>query len=328
MWLQIVGLVALTLASEPDAERSARSIVLTSGQKLIARIIKEGPETIFVDLGHSILPIPRRHVQSIDVQATTRPADDSDREIDQKSLYSLAHLPIRSLKECVNLFGEGVVTVRTPSSLGSGFTIDERGYVVTNFHVIQGETKISVSIFRQKGDTFQKDKIDDVKIIAVNPFFDLALLKMEPPEGGKFTKVHLARSAVLRDGDGVFAIGNPLGLERTVSQGIVSKTNRTLSGLLYIQTTAQINPGNSGGPLFNQRGEVIGVTNMKVMFGEGLGFAIPSRYVIEFLEHRDAFAYDSDSPNSGHVYVQPPPRQEMGRPEFLYPAATGDADAP
>ncbi len=76
-------------------------------------------------------------------------------------------------------------------------------------------------------------------------------------------------------GDGVFAIGSPLGLERTVTQGILSTKTRELEGELYFQTSTQINPGNSGGPLFNLAGEVVGVTNMKITFGEGLGFAIP-----------------------------------------------------
>ncbi|MFN1209013.1 S1C family serine protease, partial [Enterococcus lactis] len=75
--------------------------------------------------------------------------------------------------------------------------------------------------------------------------------------------------------DRVFAIGSPLGLERTVTEGIMSTKTRAVGGELYMQTTTQINPGNSGGPLFNLKGEVVGVTNMKLAFGEGLGFAIP-----------------------------------------------------
>ena len=84
-------------------------------------------------------------------------------------------------------------------------------------------------------------------------------------------------------GETVFAIGSPLGLERTVTEGILSTKTREVGGLLYLQTTAQINPGNSGGPLFNLSGEVIGVTNMKVTSGEGLGFAIPVESVKFFL---------------------------------------------
>ena len=106
-----------------------------------------------------------------------------------------------------------------------------------------------------------------------------------------------------------------------MSQGIVSTRNRNFEGLVYLQTDTAINPGNSGGPLFNMRGEVIGVTNMKLTLGENLGFAIPINYVKDFLKHREAFAYDKDNPNTGHRYLDPPRR--------LKPApATGQGDAP
>jgi serine protease Do len=108
-------------------------------------------------------------------------------------------------------------------------------------------------------------------------------------------------------GERVFAVGSPLGLERTVTEGIVSTKTRQFQGELYIQTTTQINPGNSGGPLFNLRGEVTGVTNMKV-FGEGLGFAIPVENVKYFLRHRDAYAYDTDNPSNPYRYLEPPSR--------------------
>ena len=100
-------------------------------------------------------------------------------------------------------------------------------------------------------------------------------------------------SAAVREGDTAFTIGNPLGLERSTAQGMVSKVNRNFSGRLYIQTTAPISPGNSGGPLFNDRGEIVGVINMGYMYRDGLNFAIPSTYVKEFLDNVDAFAFDA-----------------------------------
>jgi serine protease Do len=118
----------------------------------------------------------------------------------------------------------------------------------------------------------------------------------------------LGGSDALTVGDSVFAIGSPLGLERTVTQGIISTKTRELEGELYLQTSAQINPGNSGGPLFNMAGEVVGVTNMKITSGEGLGFAIPVELVKNFLDHRDAFAYSTDNPNNPYRYLEPPSR--------------------
>src|SRR5690606_10267850 len=147
----------------------------------------------------------------------------------------------------------------------------------------------------------------DVQIIAVNNHIDLALLKItHPDENGKFDFAPLDKDEKLEIGQTVFAIGNPLGLERTLSQGVISTTARSFEGLSYIQTDTAINPGNSGGPLVNTRGEVIGITNMGARFAQGLNFAIPSRYVKDFIRNREAFAYDKDNPNSGYNYHKPP----------------------
>jgi serine protease Do len=116
----------------------------------------------------------------------------------------------------------------------------------------------------------------------------------------------LGSADLLAVGERVFAIGSPLGLERTVTEGILSTKTREMSGMLYLQTTAQINPGNSGGPLFNLAGEVVGITNMKLTSGEGLGFAIPAEAVKFFLDHRDAFTYANDNPGNAYRYLAPP----------------------
>src|SRR6185312_11907202 len=143
---------------------------------------------------------------------------------------------------------------------------------------------------------------------------DLALLKLPPQKNLKLGTVSLGSLDDLNAGDGVFAVGNPLGLERSVSQGILSTLNRNFQGLIYLQTDAAINPGNSGGPLFNLKGEVIGVTNMKATFGENLGFAIPINYVKDFLRNREAFSFDKDNPNTGNRYLDPPRRLKAGPP--------------
>ena len=103
-----------------------------------------------------------------------------------------------------------------------------------------------------------------------------------------------------------------------------------MEGIVYIQTTAQVNPGNSGGPLFNSKGEVVGVINMKLTFGEGLGFAIPVAYLKHFLNNRDAFAFDRTNPNTGYHYLDPPRRTNPKQPyEVLKadPAASATKDA-
>ncbi|MCG3125613.1 MAG: hypothetical protein CHACPFDD_00438 [Phycisphaerae bacterium] len=313
---------ALLLAAAASSRLAAGEIItLTEGQRIEAPVVYERPTAIYVDLGFEVVRIPRASVRSVEkpqeagaaAQAAVSDTDD---------LYSTAHLPVATVKQLTERFGEGVVLVSSPSSNGSGFFIHRDGYLLTNCHVIEGETRIAITIFRDVGGEFRREKIEDVDIVATNPFLDLALLKARLPENYKPVLTYLAADDKLRDGDAVFAIGNPLGLERSVSEGIISRRNRAESGLAFIQTTAQINPGNSGGPLFDARGQVIGVTNMKITSGEGLGFAIPIRYAIDFLRNREAFAYNSESSVAGFRYLQPPGRQDPAAPDLKAPPRT------
>jgi serine protease Do len=206
------------------------------------------------------------------------------------------------------MLGEAVVQVRTPGGLGSGFFINEDGFLITNFHVIEGETQISLEVYHQKDGQLERRTYKQVRIVAINKFEDLALLKIEDKDAPKFKFAQMGSADSMAVGERVFAIGSPLGLERTVTEGMLSTKTRQMQGELYLQTTAPINPGNSGGPLFNMSGEVIGVTNMKITFGEGLGFAIPVESVRFFLDHRDAFAYSTDNPSNPYRYLEPPSR--------------------
>lgn len=294
---------------------------LAAGGTITANVLREYPDRIVVDLGYDLLSIPRSQISAIDKQQESAADQPPGAARETDDLYSHADLPPRSVKELTERFGEGVVMVTSPGGQGSGFFTTRQGHVITNFHVIERETKIAVLVFRKVGAEFKREKFEAVNIVATNPFMDLALLKVDLPEGYTPALTYLVEGDDLHDGDRVFAIGNPLGLERSVSQGIVGRRNRAEEGLVYIQTTAQINPGNSGGPLFNARGEVVGVTNMKIMGGEGLGFAIPVRYVIDFLKNRDAFAYNSESSEAGYRYLQPPTRTESGRCPLLEPNA-------
>jgi serine protease Do len=193
--------------------------------------------------------------------------------------------------------------------LGSGFVINKDGYVVTNNHVIAGEHRISVTIFKEGERELNRVNYDNVRIVATSAELDLALLKIDSDIEEPFKIVTLAAADQgLREGQTVFAIGSPLGLDRTVSEGIISVANRVIGGRLYLQTTTQINPGNSGGPLFNLRGEVVGVNNMKIaaVGAEGLGFSISSRTLKSFLDNLEAYAFDPRNPNSGFRYLKPP----------------------
>ena len=296
----------------------ADTIQLKDKAAITGRILARKHDQVFVDVGYTVLVVPRNQIEKIT-------ESDSSGHIDKRTPTAAATnqsainglfqsaavaLPERSVRELVGQLGAAVVQVRTPSGLGSGFIINEEGYLITNFHVIENETQISVEVYHQKSGQLERKSYKHVKIIAINKFSDLALLKIEDQDAPSFAKVLLGDSDALSVGERVFAIGSPLGLERTVTEGIVSTKTRPMQGELYLQTTAQINPGNSGGPLFDLRGEVVGVTNMKITFGEGLGFAIPAEAVKYFLQHRDAYAYDNDNPSNPYRYLEPPSRAQ------------------
>jgi serine protease Do len=311
VWLALV-LCAANLAS-------ADTIQLKDKAAVTGTVLAEKPDAVVVDVGYTVLVVPRSSIAGISKTATTTSPVASavsnvlaSVTIPPQFYYStLLNSPARDVSSLVKQIGEAVVQVRTPEGLGSGFFINADGYLITNFHVIEGETEISVEVYHQKDGQLDRETYKQVKIIAINKFHDLALLKIEDKDAPKFKYITLGNSDALNVGDAVFAIGSPLGLERTVTQGILSTKTRQLEGNLYLQTSTQINPGNSGGPLFNLAGEVVGVTNMKITFGEGLGFAIPVELVKNFLDHRDAFAYAADNPNNPYRYLEPPSRTKV-----------------
>ncbi len=311
----LISIAVILLGSA--APLLGEQIVLNHGQTIEADVVREYPDTIVIDLGYDVLSIPRAHISAIEEQADDGQEDATDAVYTTDDLYSTnAGLKPQTVKQHAEQIGEAVIKVSVPGAIGSGFFISREGHLITNFHVIEDETKIAIVLFRKIGNEFKNQKFEDVDIVATNPFLDLALLKVNLPDDYTPTFVYLGADDSLRDGDHVFAIGTPLGLERSVSRGIVSRRNRAMEGLAYVQTTTQINPGNSGGPLFNMRGEVIGVTNMIIPAGEGLNFAIPIRYVVDFLKNRDAFAYNPESSEAGYRYLQPPARQDATPPNL------------
>jgi len=157
--------------------------------------------------------------------------------------------------------------------LGSGVIIDKRGYVLTNLHVIRGADGVTVRLASK--EEFRG------RIVGTDAKTDLAVIRFEPT--GPLTVATLGDSDALRVGEWAIAIGNPFGLDQTVTVGVVSATGRSDVGIAtyenFIQTDASINPGNSGGPLVNLRGEVIGINTAIVAAGQGIGFAIPANMV-------------------------------------------------
>ncbi len=306
----IVTVAASLLTGVPGSVAAGDTIRLTSGAVLHGTVLKRNEHTVWLDVGPRVLAFSVDDIDQIEVQeAEITTAIETD-----ALFHTIRNLPELSPKEQARRIGSAIIMISTPGGLGSGVIIDEFGHAITNAHVIQGETKLRATVwFPQPDETLKRTVIEDVEILAVNNHLDLALLGIPMPPGvTRFKYAPLERHESIEVGQTVFAIGNPLGLERTLSQGVISTTRRSFDGLTYIQTDAAVNPGNSGGPLFNTRGEVVGITNMGIMFGEGLNFAIPARYVKDFLRNREAFVYAKDNPNSGHNYHQPPTRRRWG----------------
>src|SRR5215475_6217455 len=157
--------------------------------------------------------------------------------------------------------------------LGSGVIIDKRGYVLTNFHVVKGADSVTVRL--NDRHEFRG------RIVGSDPKTDLAVVKFDPDH--ELALATLGNSDVLRVGEWAIAIGNPFGLDQTVTVGVISATGRADVGIAtyenFIQTDASINPGNSGGPLVNLKGEVVGINTAIVAAGQGIGFAIPINMV-------------------------------------------------
>ena len=292
----------------------AEVVVLKGGQRLSGTLLKNDDQGVVLDLGFDVLRIPQETIEHIETEVSSQATDTPEEvTVNRERLYRTADLPVSSIEANARQFGEAVVMVTSPGGQGSGFMIHEDGYLITNYHVIARETLIKVTVFHESDNGFEQQQYKQVKIVALNPFVDLALLKIEEAER-PFKIAYLGDMERIEVGQPVFAIGNPLGLTRTVSQGIVSTTNRNYDGRLYIQTTTDINPGNSGGPLFNLQGEIIGVTSMGYLYMGGLNFAIPVDVVKRFIDNWDAFAYAEDNPNAGFRYLQPSGRKNLQDP--------------
>jgi len=163
------------------------------------------------------------------------------------------------------------------SRLGSGFFVEEDGLIVTNHHLIENASKIFVKLKNKKVYT-------NVKLAGSDAKKDIALLRIH---GRGFRKVKLGDSGDIAIGQRVITIGNPLGLESTISDGLISALRKDDHGLKLLQISVPLSQGSSGGPLFNLKGEVVGITTASLEEGQNLNFAIPINYVKSLLRKSD-----------------------------------------
>jgi S1-C subfamily serine protease len=214
----------------------------------------------------------------------SEPAANSDQGLTANAIYKrdapgVVFIRSQIVRRVDSVFG--LPEEQRGEATGSGFVIDDKGYILTNWHVIAGASKVTVS--------FENDKTVEAKVVGRDPSDDLALLKVNP-DGLTLDPLTLGDSKSVQVGDPVLALGNPFNLDRTLTQGIVSALQRQISAPNgfgidnVIQTDAAINPGNSGGPLLDAAGRVIGI-NSQIATGNGnssetggsvgIGFAVP-----------------------------------------------------
>ncbi len=238
---------------------------------------KENKGVLFGNSGDSPLKNDEATAKASDIQGTFRKIfyqyKDSVVYITTEQIVKVRN-PFYDDPVLRNFFGESRggngSTVQKKSGLGTGFIISEDGYICTNHHVINGVDKVFVKV---------NDASYEAKIIGSDARTDIGLLKIEPRE--KLKPVYFGDSEKVEVGDWAVAIGNPFGLDRTFTVGVISAKGRRdvdFMGGSHLQTDASINPGNSGGPLINIYGEVIGINRMiysKSGGYMGIGFAIP-----------------------------------------------------
>ena len=254
----------------------------TIGSHVLTALLTLGVVWLAYGGGHhrpvpAALPQPAAHPA-----APARPVAVSADEQVNIRVYAMVNksvVNITTSAEGLGLFGEEV-----SSGSGSGFVVDRQGRIVTNFHVIEGAESVQV--------TLHDGASHDADVIGVDPSNDVAVLQLRELPEAPLVPVAMGDSSALLVGQKVLAVGNPFGLERTLTTGIVSALDRTMKARNgrqikgIIQTDAAINPGNSGGPLLNARGEVIGMTTAiisQVGQSAGIGFAVPMNAIARIL---------------------------------------------
>jgi hypothetical protein len=202
-----------------------------------------------------------------------------------------------------------VVTIRTDETLGTGFVVRADGWIATNLHVIVGGPHVKVTLRELRGDR----ELEVLEVLAASPEHDLALLHVQ---AHGLPVVSLGDSDAMRPGDSVVAIGNPLGLEDTVSNGLVSARRTLDAGIEVLQISAPIAPGSSGGPIFNDRGEVIGVATAVLEQGQNLNFGMPARYLVPMMKDPEPVPFPEFAKLIAQVRAAAAPKTRRKHPAF------------
>ncbi|TXB63036.1 trypsin-like serine protease [Phaeodactylibacter luteus] len=185
-----------------------------------------------------------------------------------------------SMNAILDQIREVVIQIATPYSTGTGFYLKEAGVVVTNNHIVHDNREAVV-----QGEKLPRQLS---RVVYADPKFDLAFLEVSGTEG--LPALDIFGAGALHEGETVVSIGHPFGLQFSVTQGVISSTNREVEGVRYIQHDAALNPGNSGGPLINTKGQVIGVNTLSMEQSDNIGFSLPAVYLQQALSEFQAAA--------------------------------------
>ncbi|MDH3259284.1 MAG: trypsin-like peptidase domain-containing protein, partial [Deltaproteobacteria bacterium] len=265
--LPVLFALSLVLVSGCERVKEWGSSEKKSGEVAPRTPVTSGEYDVLRNMEKAFVEVANQAVPSV-VNISTTPRIKKSDKPDKKPFY--------------HEFFEDIFPMIPPhgseTSLGSGVIISDKGYIVTNDHVIRDSGEITVRLF----DSSEYK----AKIIGADPKTDIAVLKISAKE--KLVPARLGDSSRLNVGQWAIAVGNPFGLNSTVTVGVISGKGRTDIGIEtyedFIQTDASINPGNSGGPLLNLEGEVIGINTAIISSGQGIGFAIPILLVKNIME--------------------------------------------
>ncbi len=191
-----------------------------------------------------------------------------------------------SPREIIDTSSPAIVRIEAgDSKVGTGFILDEKGLIATNLHVIEGESKVKVKLYKDSTE------YEATVVAAVDKTHDLALIRIHPKK--KLPKLRLGDSSAVNAGDRVYAIGNPLGVfDYSITDGLISSVRPLSDDMTILQISAAISQGSSGGPLFNQFGEVIGVTTAIITQGQLINLAVPANYLKPLMQHPIAMTFD------------------------------------
>jgi serine protease Do len=296
---------------------------LLGGGEVLGSLVKETPRSFYIDIGPTVIDVPRDSV--VDQVSLAQRDETVDSPLGLGSgvfdpstgsvIFSAGQARGRLLsqREVLENVKRSVVLVSNPRGLGTGWVVSEDGRIVTNQHVVGRELFQTITIFVKNGDQWERRRIENCRVHSYSDLLDIAIVQLDMDRvrelGITLNPLTVAPPGSLESGDAVYAVGNPgmgfMVLDHTVSEGIVSSLARNFNDVVYLQTTAAVNPGNSGGPLVNTRGEVVGLITLKAMFQEGVAFALPVDYIHQYLRYSEAFAVSELYRNQGFRYHRP-----------------------